>query len=431
MTKLKFSNEEELNIVALHEAEMAAKKSSQFDNNYQKLQEELENKPEEGSNDPSSVSDDSDIPSDETPAQETFKNSKLVTEDYISLESEFLTSVKDSIFDGVKYLGYVGITYGPSLFKNVYKGALKVVIGIIRLLVIGIESITKYLNRRFNDFDRLKEQIKSLKEKIKDIEDPKDIDNGLVYTNTKIINQLKIGSSIDLAKNISSFSSFLEAYIKFVDQKVKDELDALKYIISIDVSNTRNFDESFMSIKASDHIFSEGTIKGYEVDSDLLVGYFSKATLPGDVKIITQLPTRKYTSKEEIINAYNKSIIHLGIDTVGFKSIDNIHYMNSDTLISYLDELEKLCDLCIKHRLLYESVIRGKANLRFNFKNYFNGLFHRDEKLGIRNSFIEYVYLKAMFVDKIYMAAAMDIHDYSISTIKNSLSFVNDNISKL
>lgn len=446
MTKLLFSTEEELNIVALHEAEQAASKSSQFDSAYDQLKNDLENTTEEGSS-PSSIAEDTpeetndDVIEDSTdtpdpeepevPAQESFRNLKFIGLSSISTEGFFDSTSENSFKDNLKYLGMLGIHYGGMLLKGLFKGVLYLMVGIIKSLFNGIKVLTTEMHRKINSFENLKKEIADLRKLLESKKDSSDDVEKLIYDNQKIINSLKIGDSVDLPVNIKVANDFITSFIEYVDKHVSNEVKSLKLIIAADLSGTGTFDLSKLSIDVNESFLSEGELSGYKKPNDDLIAYHSKQTLPGDIKVIGYLPSTVIKDKNTIIDAYNHSGLFLGIDTVGFKSVENIHYMTKDVLITYLDNLEALCDLCIKHRLLYESVIRNKLNLRFSFKNYFNDLIHREGKTGFKNSFIEYVGIKNLFIDKVYLAAAMDVHDYAITTIKNSLSFIKDNAGKL
>jgi len=83
------------------------------------------------------------------------------------------------------------------------------------------------------------------------------------------------------------------------------------------------------------------------------------------------------------------------------------------------------------YKLLYETVAKKKKAIRYNFKSYFSNIIAADTKVSIGDSLLQYSYLKVVFADKVYLAAAIDLHDYSIKVLTNGIRLAKDNIKKL
>jgi ribosomal protein S18 len=289
------------------------------------------------------------------------------------------------------------------------------------------------LNRRINSFKKLKEDITKLRAILTDIkskEKQEDLIN-VKYDNKKVINTLKSSDSIDFANNVKALSLFTTNIIKRIDSSINNDIGSIKHLISQTTSNIIKNPINIMKPSIPTAGLSSGVLKGYETSDDLIDCFHSVEKLPGDIALIAHLPKNTINSLDETIKAYNSSSMFLGVNINSYKEIENIDYMNAASLEKYLDELDKLCGVCISHQTLYETIIKQKTGLRYNFKLYFNTLINSKNKVSMDNSLIEYVYLKSMFIDKVYLAAAMDVHDYSIKVINNSLSFIKSNIKKL
>jgi hypothetical protein len=464
--KLMIALEKELEISKLLDAEEQAKKTGEFDLLHNKVLNDKKSEEASASSDEEPIADDtaevdentdSEVTtSDETttepeattdvedkPAQESFREltySNISLEDYGDYYSDspskfkqVMSKVGEGLLTAGKYIGYLGITYTPIVATHVYKGVVFIMGKLAKLLLNGIVDTTKYLNRRINSFNNLKENIATLRKTISEIKTKKeqvDLTN-VKFTHKKTINALKISNSVDLIANIEILSSFLNNTIKKIDTSISNDVGSIKHLIAQTTSNVVKNPLNVMKPSIPTSGLTSGILKGYEPSDELVEAYQSNETLPGDVVLILHIPNSNINSLDDTIKAYNGSSIFLGINLANYQEIDSIDYMSADSLEKYLDELDKLCDICISHQSLYERVVKQKSGLRYNFKQYFNTLINSKSKVSIDNSLIEYVYLKSMFVDKVYLAAAMDIHDYSIKVINHSLSFVKNNIKKL
>jgi hypothetical protein len=86
---------------------------------------------------------------------------------------------------------------------------------------------------------------------------------------------------------------------------------------------------------------------------------------------------------------------------------------------------------CIQHKVLFEQLMSSKLKLRFSFKTYLNQIFNSSEKLDIKSSLIELVYVKTIFAEKVYIRASMDMHDYAVRVLKANIKFAQANLKHL
>ena len=175
----------------------------------------------------------------------------------------------------------------------------------------------------------------------------------------------------------------------------------------------------------------KGTIEGYRIGNDKTDVYCYKHRLPSDIVFMMSIPRSDLSEMSEHIHAYNTSTMMLGMDPASFKDINSVHYMTASELSSFLDSLDKLCGLCAEHQKLYESIQKSKEHLRLNYKNYFFSVANSKERVPLKESLVEHVYLKNMFIDKVYLTAAMDIHTYAVKVMSSALSYASENIKKL
>lgn len=348
----------------------------------------------------------------------------------IAMENAFMTQVAD----GAKSLMALGVEYAPKLLSGLYKGVVYVASKLTKLLLVSTATVTKYIDRRTNSFGNLKKQIQEYRKALDLVKSsPSEDKDGeqAPYTNVKVINSLKIRDSVDFTANIKALKAFTTVAIHGIDRQITTDIAAIKHLIAMAESGSVKIPQSILDVKPFGNGFHKGTLAGYPAGDDFTETYKYNEVLPSNVVLMATLPKADLSSIEDISKAYNASSLTLGFDSASFKEVPSVNYMTADGLAEFLDSLEELCDACIAHQALYEKVAKTKHQLKFTFKSYVTSLASSSSKVSLKNSLIEYVYLKSVFVDKVYLVGAMDIHDYSSKVMSYGLSFVKDNLKKL
>jgi hypothetical protein len=443
---------EQLEVDKLKEAKDLAAKSSEYailyDNLKQKDTLELDKSKEDDVDDTeTSEEPSSDESATEEPVEENTEDPSLESlregmkgltyspeafSDYLPNPGEMGKQTFGAVVAGIAAaLVTLGIVYGPTIIKNVFKGVLYVFSKLAKLLYSSTVTLTKYIERRINSFNNLKEKIKSLKDAISLLKQKelKELDE-LKYTNERVINSLKIGNSVDIVANIKVLSKFVSRIILDIDKQINNDIGAIRHLIAYHHMGSKPPDDILL-VRPINRDLIPGTVKGYSNTSDFTETYKYNEALPSDVALMAALPKQDLTSFEAISKAYSESSLFLGLDLLKFQEINNIDYMTLDDLNGLLTELEKLCDICIAHQVMYERIRQAKTSFKYSFKNYFLSIVNAPVKVKLKHSLVEYVYLKSMFIDKVYLVAAMDVHDYCAKTIVNGLSYIEDNIKKL
>lgn len=362
----------------------------------------------------------------------------------VSLESlEAVKRAAGKTYHGVKYvvssLGALGIAYGPKIASKAYKGVIYGFALLGKGLVISISSLTKYIERRTSAFDKLNKDIQIAKETLQLIDDKdakedteelsSDSDEPIIqFKDEKTINYLKIGESLDLSNNIERLNTFVSDYVEKISKAIHTENKVVN--LAVERSNILRFPDPVEFLQYNFNLNGLGRYS--HSDDDSLTELFrSKEVMPGDVVLIAKLPNRKIKRVLDLRQAYKESDIHLELNKESFKVIEGVNYMTSQELSQFLDSLSKLCDLCISHQKYYEGIKKLKLKSRYSFKRYFDNLLDNKSKVGVEDSFIENMYMKNVFVDKVYIPAAMDIHDYAAKVISHGLSFAKSNLEHL
>lgn len=437
--------EEDLEINKLQEQEKQAAKTGGsevlFDElSQQKKASELteENKEDETSTDSSVSGDEEETPEDTettddfTVAKEELRNLTFAVEAYADDagdEKSILTKTMDMFSAVFSSISYLGVTYGPKIFKFVYKGVLRLFGDLAKLLYVGTETLMKFIERHQNSLDTLQKSIDSLRKALDLVKDADTLD--VKFSNQKVINALKISESVDFSKNVQVLDKFLTGAISAMSDNIGNEISAINHLITYCRSGTSAVPESLMQSKLSVPGMVEGTIEGFPVNESLTKSFRYSESLPSDITLLAIVPRQGLETFEELAQAYNLSKLYLALDVSKYKEVANIDYMTKQQLSEFLNELEKLCKTCVEHKHFYEKIRLQKGQMKIMFKNFFEFVANRDRKLPLKSTLVEQVYLKSMFIDKVYLTAAMDIHDYTAKVISSGLSFIEDNIKKL
>ena len=431
MKRLMIALEEQLEIEKLHDKELAANKGGEFDVLYDNLAND-QKEPEEPLDDP-----DTEETLDEEVATESLEQElKDLTYSQESIREDLggkVSAVYGSFSSAVASLVVLGIVYGPSIAKGLYKGVIYVFSKLARLLYVSSVTLSKYLDRRIHSFNRLQEDIKDLRKSMDLLKEKTEQTavTDVKYTDQKVINVLKIGTSVDFTKNIDVLSTFIADAINGIGQNINDDIGAIKHLIAYAQRGSKKVPLSILSVKPISSRLTPGHVEGYAHGEEFTVSYKYNEALPSDVVLMATLPDPHLTSMDELTQAYNASSMTLGLDLSSFKEMNSVDYMTLESLYGFIDSLDHLCTAAIAHQSLYENIAKSKEQMKIGYKNYFMALVQSANKVTLTDSLAEQVYLKSMMIDKVYLTTAIDIHDYTAKIITYSLSYVKDNITKL
>jgi len=435
------SLEEELEVDKLYNKELAAKQSSEYDILYQKLESD---DTEETNNSPVSKKDLMNIKGIGSKTADAIISSLNNNEDteevsaesyrniYISISEEsFIDSslnLLETITEGFRH---VGLEFGIPALRNVYKGVLFALNRIVIYLFKSISALYKYADRKLNAFSNLKSDIATIKKSLELIQDKDLPSNVSKYSNTKVINSLKIKDSLDLVNNLTILEGFITTTIDSLSGSIYNEIGYIKHIANYSISGIHKLPSKILQTTPRlNSSFIELDIEGYKTEESNMLSTMYKSKLPGDIVFISILPDIDTNDTELLKQAYDNSNMFLGFDDRDFKEINTLDYMTTKDLSIFLDHLDKLCDLGIKHVDTYKSIIDKKKSLRYSYRNYIANIVKSTTKLTYKDTMVEYINYRSTMIDKVYVPASMDIHDYLTKIIISGMSYAKSNIQQ-
>lgn len=462
-TNLGLEESQELEIDRLMDAEALAEKSQAYDVQYQQVKQDINNNAEDGddedvADDDAVDGDDSDENADgnepdeeseppvetqpdaeEQAAMEELKATTYEPLSDLSMEDwetvgYHAKNISSGLFDGLKFLTVFGFNitteYGAKLIKVLYKGVIWVLIKLAKSFFQGAIVTSKFIQRQLASYEHVKKQTEGLLQTLEGLEDPKEEKTG-VYSNSQVINQLKVGESVNFSENIRAYAKFMDKTISSLSQGVKNDIGMLQYLTTVAARQQVNIPSAILSLDARFSNVREHVIDGYEPKSEHLVSLVSYEAIPGDAVLIAQLPKAKLETIQDYTEAYNSSRIIYGMDMQHFHSVDSVNYMTKSELVAFVQSLSDLNEMIKQHEHFYNSVRIAKKKLKISFGNYIQGLTTSPQRVGVRESLADVIYLRTVFIDKVYLVAAIDTHDYAVRVISAGLSFAKENMKRL
>jgi predicted DNA-binding ArsR family transcriptional regulator len=362
------------------------------------------------------------------------KEAQVVSEAYRlpnpQIAKEYLTDEElgSKGVEFIKWLGMLGIKYGIAILKHVGSAVLHTAVHLVKFLFTSLGDLKDYISRRFDSYESLQHEIAALHNSVDDVKKDKTDDT---FTDQKTIDHLKIGGSVDLSKNNKAFQAFMtQVMIAMTKSSLEDFTQTSNYIKQ-DIGKLNAKPSNILKLRELGSIVKPGTIEGYTDIPDNTHSLISTDVLPGDVKLILVVPVSGITDEEAYVKAYQQSYTALVADSSSFKHITSISFMSKSELKAYLADMNKLMLACIQHKVLFEQLMSSKLKLRFSFKTYLNQIFNSSEKLDVKSSLIELIYVKTIFAEKVYIRASMDMHDYAVRVLKANIKFAQANLKHL
>lgn len=432
--------EDELQVDSLHDAEIAAQKSSDFDILYNDVKNKI-NDDEESDKD--TEEDVSEITSDDEDTEDTEDQSEssAAIESLRLLEYEIATenTATDAlkagaifIKDFILMLAELGMKYGPGIIKNVYLGIVLVLNKFLKLFTKTVITLSESIKRNINSFSNLKSDIEKLKKTLELIESPDELIEEHLYVKSRTINILKYGDNVDITNNIKTVNTFSDSIGKTLSAKIKNRLSNLEHILSYSVSDINNISYVSMTTELDVSGITKPLVnQAYKSSSKYVSNTQYIHTLPGDIDMIAYLPISNIDNMQDLAKSYNASKLFFGFNEQSFKDVDSINYMTKENLMNFLNELDELCNSGLVQTNLLEEILKKKLRLRKNIKVYVSNVLESPKKLSLKDSLADYIYLKAMFIDKVYVVGMLDIQDYMTKVITAGISFAKDNVKQL
>ena len=376
--------------------------------------------------------DDADKKEETKPATEELRMTRysleeITSEDVKHFGGGFLEHAKD-------VLVFIGLTVTPFVLGHLYRGVLAVIVRLIKLVTFAFRSLSTFMDRHFNSFEEIEKSVASALSGLegkKEVDDRQDAFAALRFDNQRTIGALKTGTEWNPQQGLENLNQFLASFIPEMDKAFKAEVTSARSIMYVSQQGAQRLPEKLLKANIGIQSLSEGSTPGYACESGYVSSYRSKTALPGDAVVVGHLPKTDLTELSELIKAYNDSQLFLGVDQTQAVEVEQVPYLEKQAIESLLKTVSQIAALCKGHQKTYEDIQRAQSELQYSVKNHIKWLLSQARKISMSESFIEQIYLKATFADRVYLTAMMDLHDYTRHTLLAAVKYAEACSKKL
>lgn len=367
----------------------------------------------------------------------------LREEYYTQLATEsFKDTIVDKLSTGVGYvasfaknltiaLTALGLHYTKEAGIRLSAGVAYLFIRAVKSLIKGTLAASDAIKRNHRSFSKFKEEIETLKETIKTLKESEKKTTDQKYNDQKVISWFNYGNKTSPIGSAMVMSSFMKTVTEHVNSGIDQDIQIVQKFIELSRKGVRIDPVKLLNVIPFKQRFLRKSVKGYTKDPDLVNSYVYDQSLPDRVIFIGLLPKPSLEELAEITKAYQESALFLGVDPTERIVDRTIDYMAIEEIEQFLDVLEKLCDQSLEHVSMYTRLLRENEKLKLGYRYYYQGLVESDEKKSLHDSLAEFVYLKQAFINKVYLPAAIDTHDYVASYLMRALRFTKENVKAL
>lgn len=338
---------------------------------------------------------------------------------------EFVKSVGNNTWDGLSFvtgaLAGAGIRYTPMLLSGMLKVVLYTFAKTFKTLDTLFDASAQQLERFVNRTSKQKKTLEVLKESFKTLQEKGvELPEGAKFKMDASI--LCFQGSNEIAVNVAMHAEFMKATMGKLQKAILSDFNGLSQISQARYLS-KNFDAlSSMTIHPNELGFQPKGVGDLEEDTDVIQLYEMQPMI-GDVAIQAKLPIGNFDTWNMVEKAYSASSIYLVPKAV--RSVYETPLLSPEALNEFINHLELLVDASIEHQQFYEEIASKRSGVVNTVKQLFVRLCEEKVKVSFKNSVALPLHLKSSFVTKVYMVAAMDLHDHTARVIANGLSYAS------
>lgn len=337
--------------------------------------------------------------------------------------------------DAVKVLFELGIKYTPTAFAYAKKATIYLFFKSAKLTLKLMRGVSDFMKRYKRSVNRKEKDIANLLEKLNKLEF--EGEKGDKFTPTKhntvdekYISWFTVNQKTNPIYSAETLLSFMNTVVSELDKRTTFDINAVSKLIELSSSNSNLDPTMVLGVAPFQAGFLRKRVEGHLKDPDLIDPYVYGTILPDNTVLAANIPRKDLRDIDTIARAYGESSMFLTSDNRHPPTADKVDYMDSKEIRRLLDILNKICELSNSHLAFYSRIEKNANKLKLGYKHYYLKL-TSEKGEAYYEKLSEYIYLKQSFVNKVYLPAAMDIHDYAMSYLLVALKYVRENIKLL
>ena len=331
------------------------------------------------------------------------------------------------------YLFHLGVKYSPAVWRFVKKSTVYLFTKSLKLFFKTFIYISDYSKRRQRSFDKHLVRIAKLREKLQNFKQS----GTSVELRTKSMHDPGLASwfyskeRVDPIRSASVISEFARSVLSEIDTGVKQNVEQLSKLLEASEAHLTGNRLNLLTTTPLHQGFGKKTLPTLKTNTELVSTFVYQETLPDKLLFACVLPNSGVNNLDDMAKAYQESGMFLTPSQAGYRQIDEVDYMDIKGIDNFLNELERLCTLGKEHAIFYQKLAKQISGLKPGYRNFYQKLCESAEEAEQREELMEYVYLKQMFLSRVYVPSATDIHDYMASYLVKSLHYVEECIKNL
>lgn len=363
--------------------------------------------------------------------QESFRTLSFIEEEppQLRMEEFGFSGVSQTAWAGLKFIGdafaLVGLRFLPWLLASMFKVVLYGFAKVFKTLDSVFGYLSTSIQRFVNRTSKQKASIVALKTQLEALEK----DGATLSTKDQEfdVRYLVTGVSKDLNRNLAEYTNFFDQHIMKLNKGLLGGFKSIEQIAANRYMH-RGFDAmSVMPIVPSSFGFEkeyDGAPAGFEN-----MQIYGMGLMIGNVELRARLDRNVYDTWAGYEKAYGNSMIFMAAH--GHEGETKAKPMDIAELKEFLNNLELLTVVSLKHQLFYEEISKSRSGVINSVKQLFVRLAEEKVKVSFKDSVVLPLHLKSGFVSKVYMTGGLDLHDHTARVIANGLTFAAENIKLL
>lgn len=328
-----------------------------------------------------------------------------------------------------------GVKYYPTVARHIKKTVIYLYTKSAKALLKTIIVIADFTKRHVRSFNRGKSQIRQLREELENLKQKAD-GNPIemvkdASSDQNLISWLTASGKTDAALTVKEMNVFLDTVVQQIDAGISNDLNSVKKLIELSDSNLSGNPIEILDIRPFHGRFLSKAMPANHGEEVLITSQVYSSVLPNQVLFVANLPKAHLKEMDAISRAYGQSGVFLTADNRQPPTSQKVDYMDIEGIASFLDGLEGLCDKALAHTAFYKRISKQSDSLKFGYRHYYQKLTQTAREATVRDTLVEYVYLKQSFAMKVYLPAAMDVHDYTAAYLVRAIRFARDNLKQL
>lgn len=426
------------------------------------------------SNDLSEDPESDEMPGSEEPPEEEPEESKTIGDKQTTVATEVLRNdyydrlIVESIFEegrvghtiasaagqGIKSLsGYawsmvkdlaeyskeLGLKYGPVVLAKLRKGVIYVLTRMMKSVAkMRVAIIQGYRQKKYS-FTRSVSKAEKLLETSKLLDNQEvELVKKEAFSNHDLYKWLKVNNNPSIEASLKSMETLLDFLTDKVNPAIQEDVAAIATLIDHCRRGVRTTPINYMAVPSLGSGFQNRVVHGYTEPSELIDSFVHPTVFPNNTLLMIGTPKRTVIQEavksgdiSNVTKAYQDSFIVLGVSPVVTQTVPLVKYLEKKDLDIFVERVNQLAKKALVHVEMYKEIYKSSQRLKMSYEHYFSWLTGDDHQKSLHDSMAELIYLKQAYISRVYLPAALDIHDYVAMYINVMLKFAEDNLKHL